>query len=111
MITLASIKSAIDPPKKEVSVKIDCAATFASKYPLVTSAIVAVSLIIPLEGDWRLNSAIIPVEPTSNKDFFNEKTSLPKFGLSTNFLICTSALILAISVFLNAIILSKMVIL
>jgi len=50
------------PPKNEVSVKIDCAATLASKYPLVTSSMVALSLITPLEGDCLLNSAMIPVE-------------------------------------------------
>jgi len=40
---------------------------------------------------------------------FNEKTLLPKLGLSTNFFTGTSALIFAISFFLNAIILSSMV--
>ena len=47
---------------------------------------------------------MIPVEPTSNNDFFNEKVVLLKLGLSTNFLTGTSAFILATSFFLNAII-------
>ena len=72
LIVLAFIKSTMVPPKNEVSVKIDCAATLASKYPLVTSSMEALSLITPLEGDCLLNSAIIPDEFTSNNDFFND---------------------------------------
>ena len=82
---LACIKSIMVPPKNEVSVKIDCAAIQAFKYPSVTASTVDVSLMTPLEGDCLLNSAIIPVDSCSMSALRKERGVLLNRGRSAYF--------------------------
>ena len=57
---LAAVKSSLLPPKNSLSVSIERADAPACIYPIEVRSIETEALIIPLEGDLRLISAMMP---------------------------------------------------
>ena len=74
---LTDIISLFEPPKYFESVKIDIPLELENSYPLVICNTSASKLIFGFEGDFLLNSEIIP--DFSIKDFLSDKTPLLKY--------------------------------
>ncbi len=77
----AVFKSSDDPPNDGVSVRTEIADAPLRKYAFVTSSTDDQLLIIPFDGDFLLNSAIMPVLSGSVRNSPIEKISLVKCRL------------------------------
>ena len=73
---LTKVISSLDPPKYFESVKIDSPLELAISYPLLIFCTSASKFISGFDGDFLLNSEIIP--DFSINDFLREITSLSK---------------------------------
>jgi len=83
-----SIRSVIDPPKNCVSVRTETPEAPSLKYPDVTSSTADDELIIPFDGDFLLNSAIIPVLFLSDRN--PERDIVSRLKKTTSFQISDS---------------------